>query len=133
MRSTILIFDQQLKVLLSTSSWSELKNNKLHEIKPELGGNKLSFHSRRDQVVITRCRIGHSRTTHDYLLKNEPQPECIPCDSKYTIKHVLLDCIDLTDIRKKYFSHNNMFDLSDNTPSDDIVNFLKEISLYNKI
>ena len=84
-------------------------------------------------MVITRCRIGHSRTTHGHLLKGEPAPECIPCNSKYTIKHILLECIDLTDIRHKYFICNNISDLFNKTPCDEILRFLKEIGLYNKI
>jgi hypothetical protein len=29
------------------------------------------------QVAFSRCRIGHSRLTHSYLLNNEERPECI--------------------------------------------------------
>ena len=35
---------------------------------------------RRDDVIISRIRIGHSRLTHSYLLKGEQQPECMFCD-----------------------------------------------------
>ena len=82
---------------------------------------------------MTRCRIGHTRTTHDHLMKNEPPPECIPCNCKYTIRHIFTECIDLADIRSRYFNYNNMSDLFNKTPSDVILNFLKEINLYNKI
>ena len=124
---------KQYVVKLWKNAWNELNNNKLHEIKPELGENSYCFNNRRDQVVISRCRIGHSRNTHDYLLKNEPPPECIPCNCKYSIKHIFLDCIDLADIRDKYFSHNNMHDLFNKVPSHIIIQFLKEIGLYSKI
>jgi hypothetical protein len=39
--------------------------------------------NRKEQVVLTRCRIGHSRLTHSYLLNNEERPECIPCNSNF--------------------------------------------------
>jgi len=32
--------------------------------------------SRRDSVVITRSRIGHTRLTHSYLLSKENRPNC---------------------------------------------------------
>jgi transposase-like protein len=48
---------------------------------------------------ITRCRIGHGRLTYSYLINNEERPECIPCNSNYSIKHVLIDCVDVADVR----------------------------------
>ena len=82
--------------------WSELENNKLHDIKPQFGEDKVFYRTRRDQVVMTRCRIGHSRLTHEYHLKKEPRPECVPCDCQFTVKqHFLVDCVDYSDIRKK--------------------------------
>ena len=113
--------------------WSSLEQNKLHEIKPNLDQSKVIYHNRKDQVVTTRCQIGHSRVTHDYLPKNEPRPICIPCDCAFTIKHILIDCIDFADIRRKYYNVTNMFDLFKTTPTDNILNFLKEINLYHKI
>ena len=52
--------------------WSELENNKLHDIKPQLGEVGVFYRTRRDQVVMTICRIEHSRLTHEYHLKKEP-------------------------------------------------------------
>jgi hypothetical protein len=46
-----------------------------------------------EQVVLTRCRIGHSRLTHSYLLNNEERPECIPYNPNFSLKHVLIDCV----------------------------------------
>jgi hypothetical protein len=51
--------------------------------------------SRKEQVVLTRCRIGHSRLTRSYLLNNEERPECIPCNSNFSLKYVLIDCVDV--------------------------------------
>ena len=73
--------------------------------------NKQTFHSslkiysenRKEDVILTRLRIGHSRLTHKHYLLGEKIPECIPCDCLLTIKHVLMECIDTADIRKQYF------------------------------
>ena len=44
-----------------------------------LVGNTLCYYgqNRKEQVVLTRCRIGHGRITNSYLLNNEERPECI--------------------------------------------------------
>ena len=67
--------------------------NKLHEIKPVLGKNTIYRSLRREEVVLTRLRIGHTRLTHSYLLKREDQPFCISCNEPFTVKHFLIDCI----------------------------------------
>ncbi len=47
---------------------------------PKIGLRKSSLQlSRKDQVILTRCRIRHSRLTHPFLLNNEPVPECVCC------------------------------------------------------
>jgi hypothetical protein len=54
-------------------------------------------------VILTRSRIYHSRLTHSYLLNYEERPKCIPCDYSYTIKHVLIDCVDVADVDQILF------------------------------
>ena len=74
-------------------SWDRATFNKLHEIKPVLGKNTIYRSLRREEVVLTRLRIGHTRLTHSYLLKREYQPFCISCNEPFTVKHFLIDCI----------------------------------------
>ena len=47
--------------------------------------------SRKDQVVMTRLRLGHTRMTHCHLLLRRPPPRC-SCGEDFTILHVLTDC-----------------------------------------
>ncbi len=116
------------------SRWDVLVDNKLHAIKPTLGEWTPGFRNvRRDEVVLSRLRIGHTRLTHSYLLKREPRPRCIPCDSDLTVKHILLDCIDLTDTRRKYFNVSSLAELFQGTDIEALLHFLKEINLYRKI
>ena len=52
-------------------SWDKQIHNKLHEIHPLVGKTPCSYvQNRKEQVVLTRCRIGHSRLTHSYWLNN---------------------------------------------------------------
>jgi hypothetical protein len=68
-----------------------------------------------------------------YLLNNEERPECIPCNSNYLLRHVLIDCVDVADVRQTLYNVNNLYDLFTNVAGDTIVKFLKEINLYTKI
>ena len=44
--------------------------NKLHATKPLIGEQPSAYRSvRRDEVVLSRLRLGHSYLTHSYLLK----------------------------------------------------------------
>ena len=111
--------------------WDDCVNNKLHSIKPVLSARlHTCVLSRRDQAVLARCRIGHSRLTHRHLLVNEPAPECVSCQCPLTVKHILLECIDFTHVRGIYFQAGSLQDLFTNTHSSLIINFLKRIGLY---
>ena len=84
------------------SVWEKQTENKLHELKPEFN-SKCSFlgYSRQNQTKITRCRIGHTRLTHAYLLTNDQPPFCISCNEPFTVKHFLITCTEFNHIRTK--------------------------------
>ena len=76
--------------------WSNNINNKLFQIHPTLGEWRLALRkSRREQVVISRLRIGHTRLTHSFILKQEPQPQ-----TTCTVKHILIECRAFAVTRK---------------------------------
>jgi kelch-like protein 2/3 len=114
-------------------SWDKQTHNELNEIHSLIGKTPYSYgQNRKEQVVFTRCRIGHSRLTHSYLLNNEERPECIPCNSIYSLKHVLLDCVDVADVRQTFYNVHSLYDLFTNVAGDTILKFLKDIDLYTK-
>ena len=88
---------------------------------------------RREEVVFIRLRIGHTRITHSYLLNREEQPFCIACNQFITVKHILIDCVDFLQIRNKYFQANDLTQLFQDVSIDNILSFLKDINLFNKI
>jgi hypothetical protein len=55
------------------------------------------------------------------------------CNSNYSLKPVLIDCVDVTDVRQKFYNVNNLYDLSTNVAGDTILKFLKEINPDSKI
>ena len=68
----------------------------------------VKLENRRDQVILTRCRIGHSRLTHGHLLKGELAPECIPCQCPRTLRHVLVECTDFSHIRPNFYRKTSL-------------------------
>ena len=60
--------------------------------------------SRHDSVLINRLRIGHTHVTHSYLLSGDDQPECDVCQCPLTVKHIMIECVDLHDVRNNTLS-----------------------------
>lgn len=114
--------------------WDLQVHNKLHGIQSDVGKHAdSSGKNRKEQVVLTRCRIGHTRTTHSYILNSDERPECIPCNCAYTIQHVLLDCVDVADVRRTFYTVDSLKELFTSVAGDKIIQFLKAINLYSKI
>jgi ribonuclease HI len=112
--------------------WNSCENNKLHSILPSVTSNITSnVKSRRDQAVIHRCLIGHSRLTHSHLLVNSPSPMCEGCQSPLTIKHILIECNHLS--HRRPFQSNSLRHLFTNYSTDVILNFLHANDFYYKI
>ena len=92
--------------------WSNNIHNKLFQIQPTLGEwRPASRKSRREQVVISRLRIGHTRLTHSFILIHEPQPQYSTCLTTYTVKYIFIKCRTFAVTRKRFFKVNNLTDL----------------------
>ena len=89
--------------------------------------------SRKEEVVLSRLRIGHTYFSHSYILRREDPPECTACQEIYSVRHVLIDCIDLGLIRPRFYSVPDMKTLFDTVSVDRIISFVKEINLFSKI
>ena len=82
--------------------WDEtvLVSNKFHEILPKLPAKRLSFcNTRKENTVLNRLHIGHSYLTHSFILRKEEASVCVTCDTVITVKHILIECDDLVEIR----------------------------------
>ena len=113
------------------AQWNTAVGNKLHAIQPVLGKWKGSSRtSRREETVLSRLRIGHSRLTHSYLLTRDDPPECVPCQCPLTIKHILVECLDFDHIRSRYFEVDGLRMTFANVQPSQIISFLKEIGLF---
>ena len=89
--------------------------------------------TRRDDVIISRIRISHSRLTHSYLLKGKQQPECIFCDCQLTIQHTF-DAFHVRDSLLRYLQMmQELFSNLDIEFRIQFWNFIYTISFIYKI
>ncbi|MPD04923.1 hypothetical protein E2C01_100636 [Portunus trituberculatus] len=57
---------------------------------------------RRAQTLLVRLRIGHTYLTQKYLLTRDPQPYCDDCLVPLTVRHLLVECPSLINLRHRY-------------------------------
>ena len=75
--------------------WDKAVTNKLHATKLLIREQPSAYGSVcRDEVVLSRLRLGHSYLTHSYLFKGEPPSECVTCQCRITINHILVEYVD---------------------------------------
>ena len=55
------------------------------------------------------------------------------CNEPFTVKHFLISCAEFNYIRTKYFNVKTIKELFNDIPTKKILDFLKEIGLFNKI
>ena len=94
--------------------WDEtvLVSKKFHKILPKLPDKLLSFcNTRKEKTVLNRLHIGHSYLTHSFILRKEEASVCVACNAVITVKHILIECADLFEIRKKYFEEKSLYSL----------------------
>ena len=114
--------------------WNDCDNNKLHEINTKFSSTvQLYSNNRKEDVILTRLKIGHTRITHKHYILNEEQPVCIACDCPLTVKHILIECADTALTRQNYFNCNDLKTLFNSVAGDTILAYLSEINLIGKI
>lgn len=102
---------------------------------PQIQKYSSGLSCRKSDVLISRLRLGHTRLTHSFLMERKPLPKCELCqlDDFLTVEHILIKCNAHNNIRRNYFNANSLKDLFDNVSSSNIIDFIKDIGLYNKL
>jgi len=49
------------------------------------------------------------------------------------VKHILVECFDLNDVRNKHFVASNIKDLFNNIEAHKIIDFIKETRFYKQL
>lgn len=137
---TQLVVQNDAKLLFRqkvTSIWQQKWNNsnsKLQEIKPTVQPRKLSSKNRRQEIILTRLRLGHTRLTHEYLVKDSEAPICDVCGKNITVKHILIECTKFIRERQRHQIALTLADnFSDNSKQKHLISYLSDINFINEI
>ena len=117
--------------------WNKEVGNSLHAIMPQIDEK---YHSgctnRKDEVIINRLRIGHTRLTHSFRMENRPHPPlCDQCagDHELTVKHILIECNFLKIIRRRHYDVTDWNQLFKTVSSKRILDFVNDIGIFNSL
>ena len=101
---------------------------------PIVGEFNVSSLSRKEQVIIHRIRIGHTRLTHSYHMEGRPNaPICSFCKVKLTVSHFMLFCNRFSAVRGRFFNVQGMHELFHSVSLRKILSYIKEIGLFNAL
>ena len=125
--------------------WNEVNHNKLRQVKDNVEVWKADPNSRKNSIIITRLRIGHTRLTHQYLMEGREQPYCEDCLVPLTVKHFVAECPSHSDSRELFYPRTRgmsveetlreilMQQSSGHFDSGKLVSFLIAIGLHDEI
>ena len=116
------------------SEWNEEINrqNKLGTIKKTTDKWKnINNLNRRDQTVITRLRLGHTKLTHGYLIEKTNIPTC-SCVEPLTVKHIF-ECSLNKQFLDKHKINTNILKSDNKQDLLNTIEYLKELNIYDKI
>ncbi|XP_065084643.1 uncharacterized protein LOC135706893 [Ochlerotatus camptorhynchus] len=115
--------------------WAQLTDVKLKEVKRETK-KWIDQYSSADQRILTRLRIGHTRVTHEFLLKKTAPPACECCGTVVDVRHIILHCRKFEAARTKYgIDSTSLFTAlrNDDDYEKRLLKFLHETKLYRKL
>ena len=64
----------------------------LGKLRTVMKWNSSEQKSRRNEVVLWRLRLGHTKLTHGYLMEGKDPPKCDTCGVTITVHHSLTEC-----------------------------------------
>ncbi len=85
------------------------------------------------EIVLSHLPIGHTCLTHSYQMSGEDMPRCVACDGNLTVEHVLIECVDIAEVRQQYYEADSSQQLFQETNITYVFDFLHEIGLFYRI
>ncbi|KOC61417.1 hypothetical protein WH47_06584, partial [Habropoda laboriosa] len=82
---------------------------------------------RKDQVKLTRIRIGHTNWSHSHLIIKKEPNNCDICGIQNSIDHILITCPEYNMKRIQHL----LTMLQKEDSSKRAINFLNDIGLYH--
>lgn len=117
-----------------TNVWQNTTSNQLRNIKPTTENWPLCC-QRKEQIAITRLRIGHTRLTHKHLLQRSEPEVCVKCNVPISVTHILVNCQNYSIYRQKYNLPANLREIlkNESNKTKDLIKFLKKTDLISEI
>ena len=115
----------QIKWAVSIHGWNR------YLLKRTLESPKRFRHlTRAEEIVITRLRISHTKTTQSHILSRWPPTACHHCGQTLTIEHIILECIVLQQNRDEYYTVDSFRTPFATIPEACIIEFLGEAGFF---
>ena len=118
----------------------DLETQKMKEVAASVRPWRYFSLPRREEVVLSRLHIGHTRLTHRFLMEKLPQPHCEDCIVPLTVRHLLVECPSYCDERHKFLGdcrdRDGSLSLSTilgSNFSENIFKYLKTLKIFNEI
>ena len=94
--------------------WRDTNSNKLRAIKDDImPWPTASRRSRREEIILCRLRIGHTRLTHRHLMERNQPTYCDDCLVPVTVVHMLAECPSCIDTRYQIFQETRNTDVNE--------------------
>ena len=72
------------------NTWKTTKSSQLHKSIQDFHQQIPNFNNRKEGIIVTRLRTGHTKLTHEHKIKKTTPPTCTHCnDHPLTIIHIL--------------------------------------------
>ena len=88
--------------------------------------------TRREQVVLCRIRLNHTRLTNSYRMSKERPPTCDHCQLPMTMNHIMVNCNKYRHLREEHLRGSTPEEIYGNADRD-IITFIKECGLFQDI
>ncbi|KAJ8929449.1 hypothetical protein NQ314_017860 [Rhamnusium bicolor] len=106
--------------------WQQ-KTSKLLEIKTSVKPWQSIPPRRREQIILSRLRLGHTRLTHEYLLNRSDEPFCETCHTSLTVRHILVQCPNYALERRNLQIPQNLSEILNHSCNiKNLLNFLSD-------
>jgi len=131
----------QISNLLSTdifmTSGSKLGTHK-HKINFQIYPTASSYstlptsYQRKDQILYNwLCK--NTRFTHSCYIEHTDPPKCTNCNQSTCLSNILTECTSYGQTRHQYYSFTDIKNIFTHTPSQNILNFITEVNLYDQL
>lgn len=120
-------------------NWEQTWNRNSSHLR-EIKNNTIEWTSshqskRKESIILTRLRIGHSRITHGHFARKESESTCTTCGIKTSVKHIIIDCPKYDEARIESKIANSLFIAlgDDQTEIKKTISFINKAQLTNEI